>query len=209
MENSVLLLFLFSHWVVSNSFVTPMDCSPPGFFVCGIFQARILEWVAIPFSRGSSWPRDWTCVSCLAGGFFITEPPDDGKHYGSLQSLKYIDLGTEDQNAWGKNWLNYIHNNQNVETMKMFTNRKKWVNKICYIHSIEYLAIKRNEALIYVYSIDESQKHYATWMKLKQKTTYCMIIPSVWIMQNRHIHRSRKQINGSRDTGEEGLGSDC
>ena len=38
----------------------PMDCSPPGFSVHGISQTRILEWVAIPFSRGSSWPRDQT-----------------------------------------------------------------------------------------------------------------------------------------------------
>ena len=36
----------------------PMDCSPPGSFVYGIFQARILEWVAISSSKGSSWPRD-------------------------------------------------------------------------------------------------------------------------------------------------------
>ena len=36
----------------------PMDCSPPGSSVCGILQARILEWVAIPFSRGSSQPRN-------------------------------------------------------------------------------------------------------------------------------------------------------
>ena len=36
----------------------PMDCSPPGSSVLGILQARILEWVAIPFSRGSSQPRD-------------------------------------------------------------------------------------------------------------------------------------------------------
>ena len=48
----------------------PMDCSPPGFSVHGILQARILEWVAIPFSRGSSWPRDWTRVSQIAGRFF-------------------------------------------------------------------------------------------------------------------------------------------
>ena len=39
----------------------PMDCSPPGFSIHGILQARILEWVAISFSRGTSWPRDWTC----------------------------------------------------------------------------------------------------------------------------------------------------
>ena len=48
----------------------PMDCSPPGFSVHGIFQARILEWVAISFSRGSPWPRDWTWVSCSAGRLF-------------------------------------------------------------------------------------------------------------------------------------------
>ena len=48
----------------------PMGCSLPGSSVHGIFQARILEWFAIPFSRESSWPRDWTQVSCTAGRFF-------------------------------------------------------------------------------------------------------------------------------------------
>ena len=48
----------------------PMDCSPPGSSVHGILQARILEWLAIPFSRGSSGPRDQTWVSCIAGRFF-------------------------------------------------------------------------------------------------------------------------------------------
>ena len=47
-----------------------MDCKPPGSSVHGISQARTLEWGAIPFSRGSFWPRDWTQVSCVAGGFF-------------------------------------------------------------------------------------------------------------------------------------------
>ena len=41
----------------------PTLCSPPGSSVHGILQARILEWVAMPFPRGSSWPRDWTHVS--------------------------------------------------------------------------------------------------------------------------------------------------
>ena len=48
----------------------PMDCTPPGSSIHGILHARILEWVAIPFSRGSSWPRNWTLVSCIASGFF-------------------------------------------------------------------------------------------------------------------------------------------
>ena len=57
-----------------------MDCGLPGFSVLGILQVRILEWVAIPFSRGSSCPKDQTwvfCVSCVAGKFFAstTEPP--------------------------------------------------------------------------------------------------------------------------------------
>ena len=55
------------------TFCHPMDCSLPGSSVHGIFHARMLEWVAMPASRGSSWPGDWTRVSyasTLAGGFF-------------------------------------------------------------------------------------------------------------------------------------------
>ena len=48
----------------------PMDCSPPGSSVHGILQARTLVWVAMSSSRGSSWPRGRTWVSCIAGGFF-------------------------------------------------------------------------------------------------------------------------------------------
>ena len=48
----------------------PKDCSLPGSSVHGILQARILEWVAIPFSRGSFQPGDQTQVSHIAGGFF-------------------------------------------------------------------------------------------------------------------------------------------
>ena len=43
-----------------------MDYSPPGFPVHWILQARILKWVAIPFCRGPSWPRNWTHVSCIS-----------------------------------------------------------------------------------------------------------------------------------------------
>ena len=48
----------------------PMNCSLPSSSVQGILQARILGWVAILFSRGSSWPRDWTWMSCIADRFF-------------------------------------------------------------------------------------------------------------------------------------------
>ena len=45
----------------------PVDCSLPAFSIHGIFQARVLAWGAISFSRGSSRPRNWTPVSCTAG----------------------------------------------------------------------------------------------------------------------------------------------
>ena len=54
----------------------PLVCSPPASSVHGVSQARILEWVAMPSSRGSSQPRDWTyvsCFSCIAGRFFTAE----------------------------------------------------------------------------------------------------------------------------------------
>ena len=55
---------------LSPTLYNPMDCSLPGSSVHGILQARILEWVAISFSRGSSWSRDRTQVSHIAGRFF-------------------------------------------------------------------------------------------------------------------------------------------
>ena len=53
-----------------------MDCSLPGSSVHGVLQSRILEWIAIPFSRGSSQPRDQIQVSRITGRFFTTESPE-------------------------------------------------------------------------------------------------------------------------------------
>ena len=78
MVSNVLFLFLparICFWAplkwseVTRSYLTlcdPMDGSLPGSTIHGIFQARILEWAAISFSRGSSQPRGWTRVSCIA-----------------------------------------------------------------------------------------------------------------------------------------------
>ena len=59
---------LGSQWC--PSLCEPMDYRPPGSFLNGILQARILEWVAIPFSKESFQPRDQAQVSYIAGGFF-------------------------------------------------------------------------------------------------------------------------------------------
>ena len=68
----------------------PRDHNPPGSCVHGILQARTLKWVAISYSRGSSWPRDWTqvsCGSCIAGhwatGLYVhvTTPPSPSNYF--------------------------------------------------------------------------------------------------------------------------------
>ncbi|CAI9162084.1 unnamed protein product [Rangifer tarandus platyrhynchus] len=64
----------------SPTLCNPVDCSLPASSVHGIFQARILWWVAISPSTGTSRLRDRTCISCLAGRFFTTDPP--GKPVG-------------------------------------------------------------------------------------------------------------------------------
>ena len=77
--------------------VAPTLCSPMEYAVHGILQARILEWVAFPFSRGSSQPRNWTEVFCIAGGFFTgwvtREAPVD-------MSLRKLQETVKDREAW-------------------------------------------------------------------------------------------------------------
>ena len=70
-------------------FYHPMDCSLPGSSVHGICQAGILDWGAISFSRGSSWPRDQTWVSCIGRQFLY--------HWASRSKLWEI---VEDRRAW-------------------------------------------------------------------------------------------------------------
>ena len=77
-----------------------IDCSPSGSSVHRIFQARILEWVAMPSSRGSSQLSDGThisCVFCIAGGFFTTEPPEKPQIHLVAQSVENLPTVQEPQ----------------------------------------------------------------------------------------------------------------
>ena len=65
----------------------PMDGSLPGSAVHGISQARILEWVTISFSTGSSWPRDWTWVSCIASRLFTVWAT---REFYSIRNFKQV-----------------------------------------------------------------------------------------------------------------------
>ena len=72
----------------------PMDCSPPGCSVHGTVQARILEWVAFPFSKESSRLRDRTQVSCIADGLYCLSHQRSPylKIRASIKSYKYCPL---------------------------------------------------------------------------------------------------------------------
>ena len=84
--NSHLFLCVFSRIRLFET----MDCSWPGSSVHGNFQTRIVEWVAISSSRGSSPPRDRTLISCISGGFFTIEPLR--KHFDSIAQFNYVNI---------------------------------------------------------------------------------------------------------------------
>ena len=80
----------------------PIDCSPPGSSVHGILQPRILEWVTISFSWGSSWPRDWTQVSCivsLQANSSLSEPSGKPNSQYSFKN-KILVLNTKQEIVW-------------------------------------------------------------------------------------------------------------
>ena len=82
----------------------PVDCSPPGPLSMWILQERILEWVGVSFSRGSSQPRDPTQVSHTAGGFLPSEPPGNPStvlwsNYIPNKTLS-VKLKTSDKLMW-------------------------------------------------------------------------------------------------------------
>ena len=119
----------------------PVDSSPPVSSVQGISQARILEWVAILFSRGSSWTRDRTCISCIGRWIFfffflITEPPGTPK----TGMLLHILQCTHRPAPRTKNYL--YQNFNNVATAV------SWIRWIVLVFNLQSVAdIKRNNTL--------------------------------------------------------------
>ena len=81
---------------MSDSFCNPMD-----YTVHGILQARILEWVADTFSRGSSQPRDWTQVSCIAGRFFTSWATREAQECWSWGAFRFSRRSSQPRNWTG------------------------------------------------------------------------------------------------------------
>ena len=86
-KTKVTLIICFLKVKVTQS--CPTLCDPMDYTVPGILQARILEWVAFPFSRVSSPPRDGTQVSCVAGGFFTSWATREAQEYWSRWSIPF------------------------------------------------------------------------------------------------------------------------
>ena len=125
-QNSSWLLpgLFFSHMCVCSVsqscpiLRSPMDCSLPGSSTHGIFQARILEWVATSSSRGFSWPRDWNCIShflhCQVNSLPLVNKNKSGVGvlgesslgegfqwvFGSLQRMSRKDGASEMEESW-------------------------------------------------------------------------------------------------------------
>ena len=132
--------YLRCMYIITQSYLTlcdPTDCSPPGSSVHGILQTIILEWIAIPFFKGSSWPRDWTRGSkesaCNAWDLSLNpglgRSPGEGNHY----SLQYSCLeNSMDRGAWRIPWT------EEPGGLQLFTAwqrvRHNWATNTLYIN---------------------------------------------------------------------------
>ena len=145
----------------------PMDCSPPGSSVHGISQATILEWVAIPFSKGSSRPRDQTHVSCI--GRWILSQRATWEALGYSQRLYLATLENQTFQAY------------NINSPIL----AKWLLKIVQIEQGNFCLFK---CLLYNHKCKhgelKSGKFFLTWGRLQHCFLFWLSIgelPEVWI----------------------------
>ena len=90
----------------------PMDCGLPGSSVCGILRARILEWVAMPFSRGSLQPKDWTWLSC--GRQILYHLSCQGSPFGPNECCPRVQLLSGRTPAPTKRQVSHSPHTQNI-----------------------------------------------------------------------------------------------
>ena len=142
----------------------PMDCSLPGFSVHGIFQAGILEWVAVSFSRGSSWPRDWTyisCVSCIGRLILTTAPHGKPSNVNGCQRNAFFPYDL----LWLERWLGR-RESQAVDNWWQITNAlwpDGWTSE-------DFSAPRRNPPMVFPSPTASPYLH---------KTSICDLFPSI------------------------------
>ena len=141
-----------------------MDYSPPGSSVHGILQSRMLERVSMTSSRGSCWPRNWTCVSCIyciAGRFFTTEPPrKPGEQCrGSLKKLTielpwdpavlllgiYPEKTIIQKDICAPMFISALFTIARIWNQPKCASTEEWMNKMWYLYTMEYYSAIKNE----------------------------------------------------------------
>ena len=154
----------------------PLDCSPSGCSVPGILQVRILEWVAMPFSRGSSQPRDRTWVFCIAGRFFTIWAGQVSDGVSSVARLKQA-CAEEALLAL----FSYCADSSRVHSL-----RKAWLPLVMILRAVPYLALKGSTwDLGWTTSFPSILKRELEWDKL------CVVVLGIneyeklnyWILQ--------------------------
>ena len=108
-----------------------LDCSPPGSSVHGILQARILERVAIPFFKGSSQPRDWTYVSCIAGRFFTIWAIREVSYYPIPKTLQLhsLQIQSSTRNVVPSIWGCTVLGCHTVKTLQIKSSNFNWMRE--------------------------------------------------------------------------------
>ena len=176
---------MLSHSVVSNC-CDPMDCNPTGSSVHGILQARILEWVAISYSRGSSRPWDQApilCISCIGRQILnhcatknsIAVPPKlkNRIYYlatplwvytpkKSKQGLKEIFMHT-------RVYSSIIHNSQEVVATQVSVDQWMDNENVVFTNNGILTSLKKLRNYATCYNLDETWGHYTKWNKAVTK----------------------------------------
>ena len=137
-----------------------MDCSPPGSSIHEIFQARILEWTAIFFFRGSSWLRDWTQVFCTVGRFFTNWATREWILFSKCSnisdnfSVSFLDLSStgvtnlQDLMSDDLRW-SWCNNNRNKGHNKCNALESSWNHSPHFIHSSPWKnCLPQNQSLM-------------------------------------------------------------
>ena len=110
----------------------PTLCDTMDNTVHGILQARILEWVAFPFSRGSAQPSDRTQVSPIAGGFFTNWANREAQGRNNSNSTKTLpeNLSKKPFSVWGQHYLGLTKKNGNYRSVSLMVIDSNFLNRI-------------------------------------------------------------------------------
>ena len=178
------------NWILESEFsqlclthYNPVDCSPPGSSIHGILQARILEWVALSFSRGSSRPRDRTQVSRIAGRHFNLW----ARSIFCFVGLIYQTVSTE----WSRNIavfllslpLFFTYFLLNISFQSLMTFGEAYVFYLLKWTPLQSSQLASFQSLNYLKSFTVLQAYYTEWSKPERKTPIQYTNAYIWNLE--------------------------